>query len=300
VVTSLPWTRRRTGVREGRSWDVGVWVTLALVTVVALIPLWYVVAISVTPLDVWSKTNGSLFVPLDKMTLVAYRQLFETNQVVHAMGVSLYITVVGTALSLAVTTLMAYPLAQPRFPLRRPILLAVLFTMLFNGGLVPTYLIVRDLGLLNTYWALMLPNLVSPFNLLVMKAFFQNLPEDLLAAARIDGASEWRVLTRIVLPLSKPILATMALFYGVVQWNSYFDAVLYINDPTKQPLQVVLRTILTSGTVTDFTDINQAHTAPLQSLQMAAVVVTTIPILLVYPFLQRYFNSGVLLGSIKD
>jgi putative aldouronate transport system permease protein len=172
--------------------------------------------------------------------------------------------------------------------------------MLFNGGLVPTYLIVRDLGLLNTYWALILPNLVSPFNLLVMKAFFQNLPEDLLAAARIDGASEWRVLTRVVLPLSKPILATLALFYAVLQWNSYFDAVLYINDPNMQPLQVVLRTILTSGTVTDFTDINQANTAPLQSLQMAAVVVTTIPILLVYPFLQRYFTSGVLLGSVKD
>jgi putative aldouronate transport system permease protein len=292
--------QRRTSMRDGRLWDVVVWATLAVVTVAALIPLWYVLAISVTPLDVWSKTNGSLFIPLDQITLVAYRQLFETNQVVHAMGVSLYITVIGTVISLAVTTLMAYPLAQPRFPLRRPILLAVLFTMLFNGGLIPTYLIVRDLGLLNSYWALMLPNLVSPFNLLVMKAFFQSLPEDVMAAARIDGASEWRVLTRIVLPLSKPILATLALFYAVAQWNSYFDAILYINDPAKQPLQVVLRTILTAGTVTDFTDINQANTAPLQSLQMAAVVVTTVPILLVYPFLQRYFTSGVLLGSIKD
>lgn len=285
-------------VRDGRLWDIGVWTVLGLVTLVTLAPLWYVLVISVTPTDLWARTNGSLF-PTD-ITFAAYQQLLENGRLFRAMGVSLYVTVVGTALSLAATTLMAYPLARKRFKLRRPILLVVLFTMLFNGGLIPTYLIVRDLNLLDSYWSLMLPNLVSAFNLLVMKAFFQSLPDEIEEAARIDGASEWQILWRIVLPLSKPIIATIGLFYAVAEWNSFFDAVLYMNDADKQPLQVVLRSILTSGNLSAYVDVTAADTPPQQSLQMAAVVITTIPVLLVYPFLQRYFTAGVLLGSVKD
>jgi putative aldouronate transport system permease protein len=287
-------------VQDGRLWNIGVWTTLTLVTLVTLVPLWYVVVVSVTPTDVWARTNGSLFVAPGSLTFAAYQQLFENGRLLHAMGVSLYVTVVGTFLSLVATTLMAYPLARKRFKLRRVILLLVLFTMLFNGGLVPTYLIVRDLHLLNSYWSLMLPNLVSAFNLLVMKAFFQALPDEIEEAARLDGASEWQILWRIVLPLSKPIIATIGLFYAVVEWNSFFDAVLYISDSNKEPLQVVLQSILTSGNLSDFADVTATNTPPHQSLQMAAVVITTIPVLLVYPFLQRYFTAGVLLGSIKD
>jgi putative aldouronate transport system permease protein len=287
-------------VRDGRLWDIGVWTALTLVTIGTLAPLWYVVVVSVTPTDIWSQTNGSLFVAPGKLTVAAYQQLLENGRLFRAMGVSLFVTVVGTFLSLAVTTLMAYPLARKRFTLRRPILLLVLFTMLFNGGLIPTYLIVRDLHLLNSYWSLMLPNLVSAFNLLVMKAFFQSLPDEIEEAARIDGASEWQILWRIVLPLSKPIIATIGLFYAVAEWNSFFDAVLYMSDTDKQPLQVVLRSILTSGNLSAYVDVTAANTPPQQSLQMAAVVITTIPVLLVYPFLQRYFTAGVLLGSIKD
>lgn len=291
-------TQKMRRVRDGRLWDISVWVILGLVTLVTLLPLWYVLVVSVTPIGSWSRTNGSL-IP-DGISFAAYQRLFENGQLLHAMGVSIYITVVGTFLSLLVTTLMAYPLARKTFKLRRTILVIVLFTMLFNGGLVPTYLIVRNLHLLNSYWSLMLPNLVSAFNLLVMKAFFQSLPDEIQDAARIDGASELQVLWRIVLPLAKPIMATIGLFYAVAQWNSFFDAVLYISDPSKQPLQVALRSILTSGDLFSFADITSANAPPSQSVQMAAVVITIIPMLLIYPFLQRYFTAGVLLGSIKD
>lgn len=290
---------RSVGIGE-KLWDAGVWIILSIITIIVLIPLWYVLVTSVTPFDVWASTNGTLFIPLSKITFNAYTQLLTAGQLPRAFGVSVYITFLGTFLSLAVTTLMAYPLAQKRFRLRNPLLLLVLFTILFNGGLVPTYLVVRNARLLDTYWALMLPNLVSAFNLLVMKAFFQNLPPEIEEAARIDGATDWQVLWRIVLPLSKPILATIGLFYAVSQWNSFFDAVLYISDANKQPLQVVLRSILTAGNLAEYADINSAVMSPTETLRMAAVVLTTIPVLLVYPFLQRYFTAGVLLGSVKE
>lgn len=226
-------------------WDLGIYIILAVVTIAILLPLWYVVATSVTPFDLWVKTGGTLFPT--QFTFEAYRQLLTAGQLPRAFGVSVYITILGTALSLIVTVLMAYPLAKKDFRLRTPLLLLVLFTLLFNGGLVPTYLVVRNLGLLNSYWALMLPNLVSGFNLLVMKSFFQGLPTEIEEAARIDGASEWQVLWRIVLPLSRPILATIGLFYAVSLWNAFFDAILYISDAQKQPLQVVLRAILSAG-----------------------------------------------------
>jgi putative aldouronate transport system permease protein len=279
-------------------WDLGIYIILAVVTIAILLPLWYVVATSVTPFDLWVKTGGTLFPT--QFTFEAYRQLLTAGQLPRAFGVSVYITILGTALSLIVTVLMAYPLAKKDFRLRTPLLLLVLFTLLFNGGLVPTYLVVRNLGLLNSYWALMLPNLVSGFNLLVMKSFFQGLPTEIEEAARIDGASEWQVLWRIVLPLSRPILATIGLFYAVSLWNAFFDAILYISDAQKQPLQVVLRAILSAGNLAEFTDVSAATAVPTETLRMAAVVLTTIPILLVYPFLQRYFTAGVLLGSVKE
>ena len=284
--------------RNEKLWDIGIYIILMLITLAILLPLWYVVATSVTPFDLWVKTGGTLFPT--RFSFDAYRQLLRSGQLPRAFGVSVYITVLGTALSLVVTVLMAYPLAKRSFWLRTPLLLFVLFTLLFNGGLVPTYLVVRDLGLLNSYWALMLPNLVSGFNLLVMKSFFQGLPIEIEEAARIDGANEWQILWRVVLPLSRPILATIGLFYAVSLWNAFFDAILYISDAQKQPLQVVLRAILSSGNLAEFTDVSAASAVPTETLRMAAVVLTTIPILLVYPFLQRYFTAGVLLGSVKE
>lgn len=285
--------------RAEKAFDVLVWVGLTIAALAAIVPLWYVVALSVTPFPLWSRTGGSLFVAPSAMTFAGYEQLLTSWRVPRAFGVSVGVTVVGTALNLLVTTLMAYPLSRKGFRLRTPLLLLVLFTMLFNGGLVPTYLIVRELNLLDSYWALMLPNLVSAFNLLVMKTFFEHLPPEVLDAAKVDGASDWRVLGDVVLPLSRPLLATVGLFYAVGHWNGFLEAVLYISSPEKQPLQVVLREILAAGNVNEYVEMNVRQAMPIQSVRMAAVVITVVPMLLVYPFLQRHFTQGMLVGSVK-
>jgi len=282
-----------------KAFDGVVWIILFLITLAVVLPLWYLLMVSLTPFEVWVRTGGSLFIPPSQMTLEGYRQLLSSSRLPRSFGVSVFVTIVGTTLNLVVTTLMAYPLSKKTFPLRKPLLLMVLFTLLFNGGLVPTYLVVRQLGLLNTYWALMLPNLVSGFNLLVMKAFFENVPAEIEEAARIDGASDWQVLWRIVLPLSKPILATVGLFYAVAHWNSFFDAILYISDTKMHPLQVVLRSILAAGNTNEYVEPG-VTVLPLDTLRMAAVVLTTIPLLFVYPWLQKHFTVGTLLGSIKE
>jgi putative aldouronate transport system permease protein len=264
-----------------------------------IIPFWYVIVMSITPLEVWSKSGGSLLVPLNKITLSGYEQLLTSARLPRSFGVSIYITVLGTALNLIVTTMMAYPLSLPYFRLRTPLTILVLFTLLFQGGLIPTYLLVKNLGLMNSYWALMLPGLVSAWNLLVMKSFFENLPVELKDAAKTDGASEWQVFWDVVLPLSRPILATIGLFYAVGHWNEFFDALLYISSTDKQPLQIVLREILSAGNTNEFVDVNRAASMPVQSLRAAAVIIALIPMLIVYPFLQRHFTKGVLIGSIK-
>jgi putative aldouronate transport system permease protein len=283
-----------------RLWDVGVIALLLAICTVVVLPLWYVLMISLTPFDVWTRTGGSLFILPTEFSFEAYRQLLSSWRLPRALLVSVSITTVGTLLNLIATVLFAYPLSKKSFKLRNPLLLFVLFTMLFNGGLVPTYLVVQQLGLLDTYGSLIWPGLISGFNLLVMKSFFQSLPGELEDAARIDGASDLTILWRIVLPLSTPILATIGLFYAVAHWNTFFEAILYISDPAKHPLQVVLREILSAGNMNAFVPSDALETAPTEALRMAAVVLTSIPILLVYPFLQRHFTSGVLLGSVKE
>jgi putative aldouronate transport system permease protein len=285
--------------RNERGFDIAIMTILALFCAAIIVPFWYIIVMSITPLEVWSRTNGSLFVPLDKITFDAYDQLLSTSRLPRAFGVSIYITVVGTALNLIVTALMAYPLSLPYFRIRTPLLFLVLFTLLFQGGLIPTYLLVIDLGLRDTYWSLMLPGLVSAWNLLVMKTFFENLPQDLRDAAKIDGASEWQVFVNVVLPLSRPIVATIGLFYAVGHWNEFFDALLYISSAEKQPLQIVLREILSAGNLNEFTDVARERSMPVQSLRAAAVIIALLPMLIVYPFLQRHFTKGVLIGSIK-
>ncbi|MBA2247090.1 MAG: carbohydrate ABC transporter permease [Chloroflexia bacterium] len=282
-----------------RIFDGVIIIVLALFALTVIIPFWYIIVMSVTPLEVWSKTRTAFFPPLDKITFAGYEQLLTSARLPRSFAVSVGITVVGTALNLLVTTMMAYPLSLPHFRLRGPILIAVLFTLLFSGGLIPTYLLVRDLRLMDTYWALILPGLVSAWNLLVMKAFFEGLPPELRDAARIDGASDWQVFWQIVLPLSKPILATIGLFYAVAHWNEFFNAILYIQSSEKQPLQIVLRELLSSGNMNEFVDINVRSIVPTQSLRAAAVIIAVVPMLMVYPFLQRHFTKGVLLGSIK-
>ncbi len=210
------------------------------------------------------------------------------------------ITVVGTAVSLAMTTAMAYGLSR-RVRGLRPVLFMVLFTMLFTPGIIPSYLVVKQLGLLDSYAALIVPVMINAFNLVVLRQFFMEVPQEITDSARIDGAGELGILRHVVLPLSKSVLAVIGLFYAVGYWNAFFNALLYLNNNESWPLQLIVRMYVLQGTFSGGAAYASGDSTPLvtQPLQMAVVVIATIPIVLVYPFLQRYFTSGVLSGAIK-
>jgi putative aldouronate transport system permease protein len=268
---------------------------LAVVVLLVLFPIWTVVATSLAePQDVIA--NGGWVVWPERFTFGAYAEVMDGGIVTRALLVSTGIAVAGTALSLTCTVCLAYALSRPRVYGGRPLLLLILFTFLFPPGMVPLFLVVRTTGLFDQYAALVLPFLVNVFNLVVMRGFFQSIPAELLEAARIDGAGELAILWRVVLPLSKAVLAVVGLFYAVAYWNRFFEAIIYFNDQTKWPIGTVLRQYVTGGA--DMTGEAVGASAP-QSTQMAVVVLATAPIVVVYPFLQRYFVKGVLTGALK-
>ncbi|MFD4947313.1 carbohydrate ABC transporter permease [Streptomyces sp. NPDC058239] len=243
------------------------------------------------------KSSGLVLWP-DHPTLDAYRTVFTGGVVTRALIVSVGITVFGTLASLLVTVGMAYGLSRRDVTGSRFILMTALFTMLFNAGIIPNFLLVKGLGLYDTYAALVMPTLVSAFNLVVLRSFFMNLPEELYDAAKVDGAGDFRILVRIVLPLSKAVLAVISLFYAVTYWNAFFNSLLYLNDSDKWPLPMVLRTYVLQGQSLNAASAGEVL-APQQAVQMAVLVIAVVPILCVYPFLQRYFTKGVLTGAIK-
>lgn len=272
---------------------------LTLSSIITIIPFIYIVAVSfATPEEV---AKGGLMLFPTKFTLGAYQYIFSTETLVRSILVSVYVTVLGTLINLLLTSFMAYPLARPTLRGRGVVLFLVLFTMLFSGGIIPTYFVVKAFGMIDTYWSLIIPGAISAFNLIVLKNFFQQIPEELEEAAKIDGCHDLGILFRIVLPLSMPAMATFGLFYAVAHWNSYFSAVMYINDSEKWPVQIVLRQIvlLSQDMIGDST----AQAEPMeylpQTIRMASIVIATIPIVIVYPFLQKYFAKGVMLGSVK-
>ncbi|MBP1965451.1 carbohydrate ABC transporter permease [Paenibacillus aceris] len=270
---------------------------LLIIALVCVLPFVYVLAVSFTsPSEV---AKGGMILFPKEWSLSAYRYIFSTDTLLRSLGVSIYITVVGTIINLIFTALMAYPLAKSKLRGRQTILLGVLFTMLFSGGMIPTYFVVKGLHLTNTLWSLMIPSAISAFNLIVLKNFFQQIPDGLEDSAKIDGCNDMGVLFRIVLPLSMPAMATFALFYSVTHWNQFFNAILYINDNGKWPIQVLLREIimLAQSRIGD-SGFDEANIQPL-TIRMAVIVFATLPILLVYPFLQKHFTKGVLLGSVK-
>ncbi|MBB6693376.1 carbohydrate ABC transporter permease [Cohnella xylanilytica] len=280
--------------------DTANYIVLALIGFAAIAPFLYVVAGSFA--SDTELTRRSFFLIPHSFSTMAYKYIFSTDTIMKSIGNSLYITVAGTAVNLLFTVTMAYGLSKRGIYGRNAIMNLILFSMLFGGGLIPTYLVVRELQLLDTYWALILPGAISAFNLIIVKNFFQELPPELEEAAKIDGCSDLSLLWRIVLPLSMPVLATFTLFYAVGHWNNFFSALLYINDPARWPLQVMLRQIvllsqMAAGSA-DSVDYNYVQEAQ-QSIKMAVIVVGTLPILLVYPFLQKHFAKGVLIGSVK-
>jgi len=273
---------------------------LVLFALCSIIPFLYIIGGSFAT-EAELSTRGFFLFPTE-YSLNAYKYIFTSNTLIRSIMVSIYVTAVGTVVNLFFTVTMAYPLARRTLHGRNTILNLVVFSMLFSGGLIPTFLIVKSLGLLDNYWALMLPGAISAFNLIIVKNFFQELPPGLEESARIDGCTEVGVLWKIVLPLSKPVLATFGMFYAVGHWNNFFTALLYVNSPDKWPLQVLLRQIvlLSQGSLGDSTQMDHLfEQPPEQAVKMAAIVVGTVPILLVYPFLQKHFAKGVLLGSVK-
>ncbi|NOU95828.1 ABC transporter permease subunit [Paenibacillus sp. LMG 31456] len=270
---------------------------LTLISLITILPFIYILAVSFTSPHEVAK-GGFILFPKE-FSLSAYKYIFSTSTLIKSLGVSIYITVVGTAINLLLTSLMAYPLARKTLRGRQTIMMAVLFTMLFSGGLIPTYFVVKAMGLTNTLWSLMIPNAISAFNLIVLKNFFQQIPDGLEDSARIDGCSDVGVLFRIVLPLSLPAMATFGLFYAVTHWNQFFNAIMYINDNNKWPVQVLLReiVILAQSRIGD-TGFEESEIQPL-TIRMAVIVFATVPIMLVYPFLQKHFAKGVMLGSVK-
>ncbi|UFU06137.1 carbohydrate ABC transporter permease [Ruania halotolerans] len=289
---NLKKAKRRSG--EDRIVDTLVNVLLVLVAVVSVFPLLFVVAASLTPYSEILRNGGYVIVPRD-ITIDAYARLFAEPEIPRALGVTVFITVVGVAFNMALTTLLAYPLSNKKLPGRTVILMGVLFTMLFNAGLIPTYLVVQATGLVDTIWGMIIPGAVAVFNLLVMKTFFERLPLELFEAARIDGAGEFRILVILAVPLSVPVLMTLTLFYAVGQWNTYMQAILYVRDSALYPLQVVIHNILERSQSLE----NIEAAVPTVTLQMAAVVVAAAPMVAIYPFIQRHFQKGVTLGSVK-
>jgi multiple sugar transport system permease protein/putative aldouronate transport system permease protein len=273
-------------------------VVLTACCAVVLIPFVGVISTSLATQKQLTDSGGFVLIP-NHVTLGAYQAILSGGVVTRALGISVFITVAGTVISLACTSTLAYALSRPGSFAHKPILMLLLFALLFTPGVIPGYLVVKDLGLLNSYWALIVPTAVSAFNVIVLRAFFMGLPPQLIEAARIDGASEATILWRVVLPLSKAALAVIGLFYAVGYWNAFFNALLYINDTSKWPLQMVIQTYVVNNAPLGGQPPPGEVIPPQQSLQMAVLVISVIPILIVYPFLQRHFGKGVLTGAVK-
>lgn len=280
---------------EDKVFNVIVYTILIIVGLTAVFPLLFVLSVSITPMAEVLKNGGYIIIPKN-ITFMAYKQLLGDSAIPRAFMVTLFITVVGTAVNMILTTLMAYPLSRKTLPGRSFFLLLIVLTMLFSGGLIPLYLTVKATGLLNSIWAMIVPSAIGAFNILIMKSFFENLPDELFESARMDGAKELRILLQMVFPLSIPVMLTIGLFYTVGHWNEFFQAIMFITNRELHPIQVIVRNILMqSQNPTENVDVP----LPTEAVQMAAVVIACVPIIVVYPFIQKHFTQGMLIGSIK-
>ncbi len=287
--------KQKTGV-----FDVINVILLLAASIICLYPMLYILFASFSDPAELIKYNGILVKPLG-FSLAGYKEVVNNKEVFTGLMNTLFYVTVGTTLSVLVTSMLAYPLSRPSFKYRRQLQLFIILTMFVSGGMIPLYLVVKGLGLLNTRWAIIMPSLVSAYNLTVMRSSLEQLPISLEESAKLDGANDFVILFRIILPLSKAIVAVMVLFYGVAQWNMWFNASIYLKDRSLYPLQLFLREILiNTGADNMVMDTSTGAKASLQQvIKYALIVVSTVPILVVYPFLQKYFVKGVLLGAVK-
>lgn len=290
---------------KSRSWDdilfqILINGFLISLLIVVIIPMWRVLMMSITPLHFIDTKTYGLWIPISKWTTEAYKQLLSHPSFLRSAANSTIITLGGLAINMFLTVPLAYALSNRDLPGRKFFITLVMIPFLFSAGLIPTYLVVQKLGLVDSFWAVMLPGGINIYNLLVMKSFFEGLPEELKEAARLDGANELQVLTTVVLPLSKPILLTIGLFYAVAHWNEFFNAILYLNDAHLQPLPVLLRNILLAANMNEYVEYDAFSSASVQSIKAASVFLTMLPMVMIYPWIQRYFTKGTLLGGVKE
>lgn len=288
--------------RGDRIFNVINYTILIQVTIIVMYPLVFVLSASFS--DPQAVLRGEMLLWPKGVNLNSYVKIFQNKDIISGFTNTLVYTSLGTFINLTMTILAAYPLSRKDFVGRNAIMALLVFTMFFSGGLIPTYLLIKNLGMLNTLWVMIIPNAVSIWNIIIMRTFFQqSIPGELQEAATIDGCSNIKILTRIILPLSMPIIAVTILFYAVGHWNAFFNALLYLSDKDKFPLQLILREILIQGQTNDMVKMSTESAIKQQreveGIKYAVLVVANIPVLALYPFLQRYFVKGVMIGAIK-
>ena len=275
---------------------------IAVVLIMIIYPLWFVIIASVS--DPAKVLGGQVILMPRKFTLEGYRMVFRDPMIMTGYRNTLFYTVTGTAINLVMTILAAYPLSRKDWVGLGFFMGVLMFTMFFSGGIIPTYLMMNSLGMINTVWAMILPGAVSVYNTIIMRTFFVNsIPPELQEAAQVDGCSNTRLLLQIVLPLSKQILAVMVLFYGVAHWNAFFNALIYLTESKRYPLQLVLRSILIQNTASQDMlgdlDTMGSRVMMAETIKYALIIVSTLPMMILYPFLQRFFEKGVMVGAVK-
>ncbi len=281
---------------------VSVYAILSIILVIVLYPLIYVVSASFS--DPQAVISGKVVLwPVD-VTLRGYQAVFKNPKILTGFANSLFYMFVGTAINLVMTMLCAYPLSRKEFTARNKIAALFVFTMYFSGGLVPSYMIVSKLGLINTRWAMLIPTAMSTYNMIIARTYMVNsIPDELYEAAQLDGCSPFKYLLKVIVPLSKPIIAVLALYYGIAKWNNYFDAMLYLNDTSKWPITMVLREILIQNQIDPTMLTDASALSKLQGmtelLKYSVIVVASVPVLMIYPFVQKYFVKGVTIGAVK-
>ncbi|WP_106765826.1 carbohydrate ABC transporter permease [Paenibacillus faecalis] len=290
--------------RGDKVFDAILYLIMTIIMIITIYPFWTQIVISLDGGGAESAaySSGIILFP-SEISFESYRLAFQYEAMWSGYLNTIYRTVLGVILSITFTTLTAYPLAKAKLPGNKIFTAIILFTMLFGGGMIPNYLLIQNLGLYNTIWALVIPGMVGAFNVLIMRNFFRAIPEELEESAVVDGAGYGIIFTRIILPLSKPVLATVALWVGVGHWNAWFDSMIYISDPGRQVLQVVLRKIILENNTTDLTLIMQKMSNDSEfsgrQLQATIIMFSIIPMLIVYPFIQKYFVKGVMIGAVK-
>ena len=283
---------------SAKVFTVVVHVTMIVVLIATLVPVIHVISISFSSSDAINRGLVSLW-PVE-FSLNAYNAIFETGRVVRAFGNSVYYTVLGTAINMLLTTMMAYPLSRTYLTFRKFYNVLILIPMFFGGGLIPTFLNIRDLGMYDTVWAIVLPGAISSWNLIIMRTFFMSLPIELEESAQLDGANEFTIFRKIILPLSMASLATITLFYAVGHWNSWFNAMIYFKNSSSYPLQTILRSIVIENQMSEEIQMDEiANPVSAEGIKYSTLVISMVPMMVVYPFVQKYFVKGVMNCSNK-